>query len=117
MLRVLIWNKKKAMKHGKGEHEYLLGLMLHSNEQVQNNTETEAKVKGMALEDVMEECKIFYFAGHETTSGLLTMVLLSMHPSWQSRAREEVQQMLRGNLPNYENISQLKTVSSLYPKR
>lgn len=108
------------MRCGESEHEDLLGLMLRSNEQqAHSNIANGTKLKGMTLRDVMEECKLFYFAGHETTSALLTwtMVSLSMHPVWQGQAREEVQQVLQGNLPNYENISQLKTVSSLYPKR
>ncbi|CAA6671345.1 unnamed protein product [Spirodela intermedia] len=48
----------------------------------------------MRTEDVIEEYRLFYFAGQETISVLLTwtMVVLSMHQDWEARAREEVLQ-------------------------
>lgn len=114
MLRVLIHKKEKAMKCGEGEHEDLLGLMLRSNEQAQSNA-NDTKFKGLTVQEVMEECKLFYFAGHETTSDLLTwtMILLSMHQSWQYQAREEVHQICGRTLPNYDSISQLKIVNMI----
>lgn len=113
MLRVLI-NKKKTMKHNECEHEDLLSLMLRSNEQPHENA-NDRKLKGLTLQEVMEECKLFYFAGHETTCDLLTwtMILLSMHVNWQNRAREEVREICGRTFPNYESISQLKIVSPL----
>lgn len=114
MLRALIQKKEKAMKCGEVGHDDLLGLMLRSNEQAQSNV-NDTKMKGLTLQEVMEECKLFYFAGHETTFNMLTwtMILLSMHPSWQNRAMDEVQRICGRNLPTYETIGQLKIVNMI----
>jgi cytochrome P450 len=50
----------------------------------------------------------------ETTSVLLTwtMAVLSMHPEWQDRAREEVLGLFGKNKPEYEGLSRLKIVSA-----
>lgn len=113
------------MKAGKPGSDDLLGLMLESNmREIQENDGNNNRKLGMSIEDVIEECKLFYLAGQETTSSLLAwaMVLLSIHPQWQDRAREEVLRVFgREQLPDFDGLNQLKIVSdeiaSLLPNK
>jgi cytochrome P450 len=113
ILRGLIAKRMQAMKEGERStsDDDLLGLLLESN--TRHTDENGQSTLGMTIEDVIEECKLFYFAGMETTSVLLTwtMVLLSMHREWQDRAREEVIGLFGRNKPEYEGLSRLKTVT------
>ncbi|KAI3411501.1 uncharacterized protein J3R85_017927 [Psidium guajava] len=111
LLMDIIRRREKAIRAGETASDDLLGLLLESN--MKENV-------GMSLHDVIEECKLFYFAGQETTSVLLvwTMVLLSVHPDWQARAREEVLQTFGNGKPDFDGLSRLKIVTMilrLYP--
>ncbi|KAL6842592.1 hypothetical protein ACP4OV_027436 [Aristida adscensionis] len=113
ILRELVGKRIQAMNEGESNNDDLLGLLLESN--MRHTDENGQSSLGMTIEDVIEECKLFYFAGMETTSVLLTwtMVALSMHPEWQARAREEVISLFGKNKPEYEGLSQLKTVTMI----
>lgn len=110
ILHSLVGKRIQAMKDGESTKDDLLGLLLESN--IRHVDENGQAKLGMSIEDVVEECKLFYFAGMETTSVLLTwtMILLSMHPEWQDRAREEIMDLFGKNKPEYEGLSRLKTV-------
>jgi cytochrome P450 len=113
ILRGLIAKRMQAMEEGESStSDDLLGLLLESNARHTDENGGQSTL-GMTIEDVIEECKLFYFAGMETTSVLLTwtMVLLSMHREWQDRAREEVIGLFGRNKPEYEGLSRLKTVT------
>ncbi|KAF3793112.1 Cytochrome P450 [Nymphaea thermarum] len=108
LLNNIIEKREKEMQLGIAKNDDLLGILLESNK-----NHLEHGDKGMTREEVVDECKLFYFAGQETTSVLLTwtMVLLSMYPSWQTRAREEVLQVCGKNVPSFDSLSHLKTVT------
>jgi cytochrome P450 len=104
----------QAMKQGENTKDDLLSLMLESN--MRGTDDNGQSIKGMTIKEVIEECKMFYFVGTETTSILLTwtMILLSMHPEWQDRAREEVLSVFGKDKPNFDSLSRLKTASAAH---
>ncbi|KAF2592361.1 hypothetical protein F2Q70_00042625 [Brassica cretica] len=108
ILRGLVNKRLRAREAGEAPNEDLLGILLESNL-------GQAKGNGMSIEDVIEECKLFYFAGQETTSVLLvwTMILLSQHQDWQARAREEVEQVFGDKEPNTEGLNHLKMMTMI----
>ncbi|KAL6981167.1 hypothetical protein U1Q18_022796, partial [Sarracenia purpurea var. burkii] len=111
-LRGLINRRMKEMKAGEPTQSDFLGLLLESNLQA---IQLGNKKAGMSMQDIINECKLFYYAGQETT-GILqswTMVMLSRHPEWQERARQEVFQVLGKKTPDYEGLSRLKIVTAI----
>ena len=113
LLKGIIEKREKAMKAGETANDDLLGLLMKfNNKEMQEHDER--KNVGMSNKDVIEECKLFYFAGQETTSVLLlwTMVLLSKHSHWQARAREEVLQVFGNKKWEADGLNHLKIVST-----
>ncbi|XP_021764531.1 cytochrome P450 734A1-like [Chenopodium quinoa] len=80
----------------------------YNNNNINNNKIT--------VQDIVEECKSFFFAGKQTTSNLLTWttVLLAMHPHWQDLAREEVLRVCPSrDLPSKDDLAKLKMLSMI----
>ncbi|CAA7029981.1 unnamed protein product [Microthlaspi erraticum] len=112
ILRGIVSKRERAREAGEAANDDLLGILLQSNSE-------ESQGNGISVEEVMKECKLFYFAGQETTSVLLvwTMVLLSHHQDWQARAREEVRQILGDDdetKPDIESLSNLKVMTMIF---
>ncbi|KAK7272631.1 hypothetical protein RJT34_29351 [Clitoria ternatea] len=113
-LKEIINKREKALKMDESTKNDLLGILLESNHnEVQAHKNN--KNVGMNLEEVIGECKLFYFAGQETTSSLLvwTIVLLSRYADWQARAREEVLQVFDNQKPDFDGLSHLKIVTMI----
>ncbi|KAL1560583.1 unspecific monooxygenase [Salvia divinorum] len=108
----IISRRMKAMEAGEASKEDLLGLLLESNSK---EIKQHGNKHGMSMDEVIEECKLFYFAGHETTASLLvwTMVLLSKHTDWQTRARDEVLQVFNNGESGYQQLNNLKIVGMI----
>ncbi|KAF5794250.1 putative 11-oxo-beta-amyrin 30-oxidase [Helianthus annuus] len=70
---------------------------------------------GLSIQDIIDECRTFYIAGHGTISILLTWatLLLGIHTEWQEKAREEVQQVFGNQNPSSEGIPRLKKMSMI----
>uniref|UniRef100_A0A7N0VDY2 Secologanin synthase n=1 Tax=Kalanchoe fedtschenkoi TaxID=63787 RepID=A0A7N0VDY2_KALFE len=113
-LRAIIAKKKKAIQAGTAATDDLLGILIESNLNEMTESKND-KSFGMNIEDVINECKLFYFAGQETMSVLLvwTMILLSHHQEWQARAREEVRQVFEKAKPHMEGLNQLKILNMI----
>ncbi|KAG7577252.1 Cytochrome P450 [Arabidopsis thaliana x Arabidopsis arenosa] len=105
-LKEIIMKRQRAMEAGEAPKNDLLGILLESN----------SGDHGMSIEDVVEECRLFHFAGQETTAVLLvwTMIMLSHHQKWQDQAREEILKVIeKNNKPNFDALSRLKIMNMI----
>ncbi|XP_077226412.1 cytochrome P450 superfamily protein [Tasmannia lanceolata] len=119
----LIGRRKEKSGEGKGEGcpKDLLGLMINAGTNNNNNNRAERRSDYpstmITVQDIVEECKTFFFAGKQTTSNLLTWttVLLAMHPEWQEVAREEVLEVCGGSrdIPTKDDIAKLKKLGMI----
>ncbi|KAJ0725285.1 putative secologanin synthase [Helianthus annuus] len=103
-----------AMKAGEASHDDLLGILLDSNyKEIKQHGNRNF---GLSMDDVVQECKVFYFAGLETTGNMLvwTMFLLGRYPEWQTRAREEVLQVFGDKKPDIDGLSHLKVMNMIF---
>ena len=102
----MIKRKEQAMKKGESGAHDLLSLLVQCKQQAESS---------LTNKDVIEECKLFYFARHETTATLLkfTVIVLSMHPNWQEKARQEVLEACGQQAPDFEALNHLNIVSFL----
>lgn len=115
LLMGIIEKRKLELEAGGSNKADLLGILLESNLKEIHEQGNE-KAKGLTTEEVVQECKLFYLAGAETTSSMLgwTLVLLSRHQDWQERARTEIMQVFgKEQNPSFDGLNQLKVVGMI----
>ncbi|XWS69602.1 hypothetical protein CRYUN_Cryun04dG0192700 [Craigia yunnanensis] len=106
--------KKREEKVASGEADSFgtdfLGLLVNAYHDADQKNR-------ISVQDLIDECKTFYFAGQETTNSVLawTVLLLAIHPDWQEKARREVIEVFGGQNPHSEGIGRLKIVSKSNP--
>ncbi|GMH09874.1 hypothetical protein Nepgr_011715 [Nepenthes gracilis] len=108
LLTGIIESKKRALEAGETKKDDLLGILLEKNDK--EIAENGNKGTGLTIEEVIQECNLFYIAGQETTSSLLvwTLVLLGKHQNWQERARSEVLLVFGNDKPDFDKLNRLK---------
>ncbi|GAB4842049.1 hypothetical protein Ancab_012009 [Ancistrocladus abbreviatus] len=93
--------------------EDLLECLIRASLKQARNGEASTAIRA---DDIVEECKSFFFAGKYTTSNLLTWttILLAMHPQWQQLAREEVLRVCGArDIPTKDDVANLKTLGMI----
>lgn len=109
LLMEIIQSRKDCVEIGRSSSygNDLLGMLLNEMQNKRGN--------GFSLnfQVIMDECKTFFFAGHETTALLLTwtVMLLASNPSWQEKIRAEVKQVCNGDAPSVDHLPKLTQVA------
>jgi cytochrome P450 len=97
-----------------GRNDFL-SILLHAKDE---------EGKAMSDEQLMDECLTLFGAGHETTAAALSWAwyLLCQHPKVYQKVRQEVESVLAGRPPTYDDLAHLpyclqvfKETLRLYP--
>jgi cytochrome P450 len=85
-----------------GERQDLLARLVAARD-----TETDL---GMTATEVRDEVVTIFMAGHETTAQALTWTwyLLSLHPAERAKLHDELDSVLNGRTPQYDDIAKLR---------
>ncbi|CAN0900666.1 Cytochrome P450 709B2 [Linum grandiflorum] len=92
---------------GGGYGDDLLGIMIDASEMAGDDNK-------LKMKEIMDECRSFFFSGHQTTSNLLTwaIFLLTIHQEWQQSLREEVlKECGTNNIPDADSLPKLKLMN------
>ncbi|KAL7232058.1 hypothetical protein ACSBR2_010136 [Camellia fascicularis] len=106
LLMEIIQSRRDCVEIGRSSSygNDLLGMLLNEMQKKRSGNGF-----SLNLQLIMDECKTFFFAGHETTALLLTwtVMLLASNPQWQDKVRAEVKQVYNGGVPSVDHLSKL----------
>jgi cytochrome P450 len=102
-LDAIIYRLIEERRHSGVDHGDLLSMLLLAQD-------TEGDGGTMTDEQLRDEVMTIFLAGHETTANALTWTwyLLSQNPEAEARLHTEIDQVLKGRLPVFEDVTQLK---------
>ena len=95
-------SKEEASSYN-GTHSDLLGLLLARNMVI---------IAQCTPRELVDECRTFFFGGHETTALALarTLFLLALYPEWQEIPGEDGMEVARGRPLDSPMLSKLAKV-------
>ena len=102
-LDAIIYRLIEERRRSGEDHGDLLSMLLLAQDE-------EERSGGMTDEQVRDEALTIFLAGHETTSNALTWTwyLLSQHPEIEARLHEELDAVLGGRLPEFNDVAALR---------
>ncbi|MBA0636593.1 hypothetical protein Godav_029011 [Gossypium davidsonii] len=94
-----------------GNATNLVGLLVNAYHDVDEKNR-------LSIQDLLDECKTFYFSGQETVNFLLAWatLLLAIHTDWQDKVRPEVIEVFDNQNPDSEGLAKLKTITMIINK-
>lgn len=97
---------EQRRKKGESEKDDLLSALLSARDD-EGNVLTE--------EELRDQVMTIFLAGHETTAHTLswTWYLLSQHPEVEHKLSDELNEVLGGNVPTYDNVRQLRYLTQI----
>jgi cytochrome P450 len=101
-----IINERRKSGEDRGD---LLSMLLMAQDEEGDGT-------GMTDKQVRDECMTLFLAGHETTANALTWTwyLLSEHPEIEAKFHAEIDRLLGGRLPSFEDVPKLKYTTMVF---
>ncbi|XP_048318869.2 cytochrome P450 CYP749A22-like [Ziziphus jujuba] len=110
IIQIIKKREEKAMEEDQKDSfgNDFLGILLKAHHDANEK-------QRISVDNVVDECKTFYFAGQETSNTLLTwaVFLLAVHTDWQEEARKEVVSLFGQQIPTPDGITKLKIMSMI----
>ncbi len=104
----LIYKFIKERREGNEEKDDLLSMLLLAQDEEDGS--------GMTDKQIRDEALTLFIAGHETTANALTFswYLISQNPSVEDKLHQELEEVLNGRAPDFNDVSKLKYTEAIF---